>query len=400
MPEAADVVVVGGGVIGCACAYELARRGVRVVLVERSELAAGASGRNHGLLLAPLDHALVDMAAASRDVYRTTVPEFSLDVHLDPEPIGYLIAAGDSDHERTAARAEADAAVAAGVRVERLDGPDLHDAEPELSPDVAEAWLLDDGFRLDPGALTVALGLLAGRHGAAVQRHLTVRGFLRDGERIRGVVTDDGPIAAGAVVLAAGPWSGTLLRAIGIHLPVIGLRGWLVQLAARPGLLSHLIGRSGWHTLLGQEALARVRASELADAAPQPPPSSLLQPNLDGTLLAGGSRQAALANEPEDSTVPRTIVREAIRLVPAVADAEVLAAWWGVRPMTPDGRPIVGTLADGLVVATGHGSQGVILGAGTGSLVASMLTGEAPPFDPAPFQPARFAWDQPVPLTP
>jgi glycine/D-amino acid oxidase-like deaminating enzyme len=84
-------------------------------------------------------------------------------------------------------------------------------------------------------------------------------------------------------------------------------------------------------------------------------------------------------------------VRGAIRLVPSLADARVRSAWWGVRPMTPDERPVVGRLADGLSVATGHGSEGVILGAGTGRLIASQVLGQDPPFDPAPFDPRRFA---------
>jgi glycine/D-amino acid oxidase-like deaminating enzyme len=94
--------------------------------------------------------------------------------------------------------------------------------------------------------------------------------------------------------------------------------------------------------------------------------------------------------EPEDPGVPVRIVREAVRLCPALADADVLSAWWGIRPMTPDGRPVVGFVRDGILAATGHGSQGVILGGGTASLVASMVTGDPAPFDPTPFRPDRF----------
>jgi glycine/D-amino acid oxidase-like deaminating enzyme len=117
---------------------------------------------------------------------------------------------------------------------------------------------------------------------------------------------------------------------------------------------------------------------------------TLLQPNVDGTLLVGGSRQAVVTGEPEDPTVPQRLVRGAIRLAPALADATVLGAWWGIRPMTPDGLPIVGVVRPGLVVAAGHGALGVILGAGTARLVGSMVLREDPPFDPDPFSPARF----------
>ena len=108
-------------------------------------------------------------------------------------------------------------------------------------------------------------------------------------------------------------------------------------------------------------------------------------------MLAGGSRQGVITSEPEDPSVPRAIVREAIAVFPSLASATVLSAWWGIRPVTPDDRPIIGGVADGLFVATGHGSQGVILGGGTAELVASLVTGEPNPFDPSPFEPNRFA---------
>jgi glycine/D-amino acid oxidase-like deaminating enzyme len=117
---------------------------------------------------------------------------------------------------------------------------------------------------------------------------------------------------------------------------------------------------------------------------------TLAVPNRDGSLLLGGSIQAAVAPEPEDPSVPTDIVRRASALLPDVAGLKVLGSWWGIRPMTPDVRPIVGRAAPGLTVATGHGSQGVILGGGTGELVASVVLGQEPPFDPSPFDPRRF----------
>jgi sarcosine oxidase subunit beta len=115
-----------------------------------------------------------------------------------------------------------------------------------------------------------------------------------------------------------------------------------------------------------------------------------MHPASDGTLSLGSSCELAIADEPDDPAVPRAILRRAIRFVPAIEDAPVLSAWWGVRPMSPDDRPLVGPLREGLVLATGHGAEGVLLGAGTASLVRSIVAGEEPPFDPAPFDPGRF----------
>jgi len=392
MAEPFDVAVVGGGIIGCASAYELARAGARVALIERSELAAGASGRNHGLLVAPLDPALGPMAAASTSLYEEVVPQAPLPVHLDSDPIGFLIVAG-SEPERDAARTEAEAAASCGVGTARIEARDLPQLEPELRSDLAEAWLLHDGRRLDPAALTVALGLLAQELGARLHRNLTARAVIDDpgGRRVRGVATDAGILEARTVVLAAGPWSAQLLRPHGIHLPVVGARGWLVHVDARPGLVRHVVGRAGWHAAPGREGLEPARVADLAGGRIGAFVSSLIHPNPDGTLLLGGSRQHAVRNEPEDEEVPREIVRQAMHLFPGLADANVLSAWWGVRPMTPDGRPIVGFVRPGLLVATGHGSQGVILGGGTARLVAAMVAGAPEPFHAGGVAPERFA---------
>src|SRR5919106_1888698 len=223
-----DVVVVGGGVIGCACAHALCARGARVVLLERSELAAGASGRNHGLLLSLPDPSLAALGDRSLAAYEEMAAEAPVDIRLDGEPVGFLIVAGEGEEEREAGRVEAETAAASGVGVDHLDGDGARDAEPALGPEVAEAWLLHDGRRLDPAALTVSMALVARERGADVRRHVTVRSLLTEGERIRGVATDEGKVQADAVVVAAGPSTPTVVRPAGVEVPVEGARGWLV----------------------------------------------------------------------------------------------------------------------------------------------------------------------------
>ena len=386
----ADVVVVGGGVVGCACARELARRGLRVTLVERDSLAAGASGRNHGLLLTPTDPELVPMTRHSFAVYEEIAADPPLPLRLERDATGILIVATDEESREYAA-AEAEAARRCGVPVEHVDSTTLNEAEPELAGDLEEAWFLDDARIVDPASLTVALALQAREAGAEIRRHLPVRALLTEGDRVSGVVTDEGTIQAGAVVVAAGPWSDRLLRPLGITLPITPARGWLVHLGPAAGLLRHVVEGAGWHALPGVDPMPPVLASEVASGSAAPLLGSLLQQNPDGTILAGSSRQAAYASEPEEPAVPREILRRAIRLVPALEKVRVLSSWWGIRPMTPDGLPVVGTVREGLVVATGHGSFGVVLAAGTGSVVASLVAGEEPPLDASPFDAGRFA---------
>jgi glycine/D-amino acid oxidase-like deaminating enzyme len=390
-----DVLVVGGGIIGAACARELALAGASVTLLEKDELAAGASGRNLGYLDTSKDPALAPLARDSLGVYLEVVERAPFPVFLDREPIGTLAVTLDEDGLE-GLRAWSEAAAAAGIEVERVDPAALRELEPELSPAVLEAWLLHEGHRVDPAALTVAFADDARRHGAVVRHHTPARRLIERGGRITGVMTDDGPVAADLTVLAAGPWTAALLRPVGIRVPIAGARGWLVQVAPARPRLHHWIQSGARRLLTGLEPTASgqpeavVPLRELAAGSRTIEVSPMIQPAPDGSVVAGTSREPSLAADAAELDVPRAIAERAVRLVPALGDAPVLATWSGVRPVSPDERPLIGRVLDGLVLASGHGSEGVILGGGTGRLVRALALGEEPPFDPAPFDPFRF----------
>ncbi len=385
-----DVIVIGGGIIGAACASELARRGAEVTLIERDELAAGASGRNQGLWVPTDDEATASMARLSLARYLELASTAPIDVQLDPEPVGQVLVARD-DAELTSARTAIALVEREGVRVDALDPAGLAEAEPAVS-DVEAAWLMHAGHRLDPGALTVALALDARDRGATVRHHLHARALAHRGDTITGAVTDDGVIEAPATIVAGGPWSAKILEPVGVRLPITGARGWLVRLAPEPGLIRHLVRAEPPPNHRLGVAPHRPTAGDVADGGlPASAVATVLLPHRDSTLLVGSSRQIWLTPEPEEGDVVPRMLAEAIRLVPALEEAEMLSTWWGVRPLSPDERPFVGKVLEGLHVATGHGSEGVILGAGTAMLVAAQLAGEEPVFDPAPFEPFRFS---------
>jgi glycine/D-amino acid oxidase-like deaminating enzyme len=382
-----DVIVIGGGVVGAACAYELSRRGSSVTLVERDELAAAASGRNQGWFVLSDDPPLRPMSAGSLAMYREVIDGAAFAVRFDPDPIGHLMVATTSAGV-DAVRTRVAEREAAGTHAERLDDAGLRDAEPALAPDLREAWLLDQGRRIDPGALTVSLALAAQANGADVRTHRTVRALVEDGSRVTGVVTDDGVLRADAVVLAAGPWSTPLARKGGIVLPVAGARGWIVELDGTPGLFRHLIEEEDgdW----GARETAPT-AAELGDGSPREPGvSALLHQSYDDAIVCGASHHLALRPEAEDVDAPARIARRAARVAPALGDLTVRGIRWGIRPMSPDDRPLVGWLRDGLLAATGHGPEGVLLAGGTAQLAASMVLDEPLPFDADAFDPFRF----------
>jgi len=388
----ADVVVIGGGIVGSAVAGELARLGAAVTLVERGPIAAGASGRNHGLLFRPEDPVLDPLFRASLARYRELATTAELDLGLDAAPVGLLIVVAD-EAGWAAGEREAASAARGGMLVERLDAAGLRAEEPALGEGLQGALLIDDGVRVDPAALTLAVAAEARRAGAEVLTHTEVKQVLVSGSRVRGVATDEGVIAAPAVVDAAGPWAAKLARSASADLPIGGIRGWILLTAARPGLMRHVVESAGWHLAAGDPGPRLPSLAQLAAGHPaRRDVGTLVQQNRSGHVLLGGSRAASLTEEPEGPEVAAEIARGAVGLVPALADAPVLATWSGVRPTSPDGRPLIGPVPglDGLFAAGGHGGQGVALAAGSGLLGAELVLGLEPSFDPRPFDPARF----------
>ena len=390
----ADILVVGGGIIGTACAYELARRGASVTLLEKDELAAGASGRNLGYLDTSKDPVLAPLARRSLERYAEIADDPPTPFFLDARPIGTLAVTMDED-EVEDLRVWAASAEAVGVEVERVDDR-VRELEPELSPDVLEAYLLHEGHRVDPLALTVCFGALARAAGATIRHHAPARRLIERGERVAGAVTDDGILEADVVVLAAGPWSTALARPVGVSLDVASARGWLVQAAPERPLFHHWI-QSGARRLQADRPSARAHEPSslrlslraFGDAEETRDVSPMIQPAPDGSVVTGTSREPSFAADPLDLAIPRIVAAQAARLVPALGDAPVLSTWSGVRPVSPDERPLLGWVREGLFVATGHGSEGVILGAGSAQLTAALVFGDDPPFEPAPFDPTR-----------
>jgi D-hydroxyproline dehydrogenase subunit beta len=347
-----DVVVIGGGIVGISVAASCARRGMQVALCEAAGLAGAASGRNHGLVIGPNPP---EMEAIGR---RTL--ELLLDLHersgaafaFDREPHACLML-GDQ-----------------GEGGEVLRGDELRALEPLLGPGVDAGWLNVNARRIDPGAAAAALAEDARGAGAEIRTGCAVRELLRSGDDVTGVLTDEGRIAAAHVVVAAGPWSWRVCRSLPYDVPVRGVRGWIIATRPAPFRLAHVIEE--WARL----SPPAPTLAELAEGSePEPNVPCVLQQDAAGRVLVGASLHGATLEGDEEPETRRAIARRAVEVMPALADLAIAESRSCQRPYSPDGLPLLGPYpgADGLVLATGHGSLGVTQSLGTGEAVAAGL---------------------------
>jgi glycine/D-amino acid oxidase-like deaminating enzyme len=392
MSKGAEVVIVGGGIIGCSIAAELARAGSQVLLLERHELASAASGRNHGLIFYPQSRLTGPLYRASEEIYRALQDSNGLDIGLEASPRGFIILVSHESEWGDAER-EARASAEGGIEIEELSEQDIKEAEPHVAPGHLGGWLIHDGYIVDPAALTLALAMDARRSGAEIRTHTDVKQILINKRRVTGVATDEGIIESDVVVDAAGPWTAKLARTAGLDLPIHGARGWLLLTRAVAPLANRLLESSGWHVMAGEPGPIEVTVGGFArEEEPLAADVGLLiQQNRSGNVLLGGSRLSSTREDPEGYEVTREIARRAVATVPALAKVPIAGIWSGVRPMTRDGYPLIGWMPEpeGFFVASGHGGQGVILGGGTGRLSAQLIRGEEPFVDPSGFAPGR-----------
>ena len=369
----ADVVVVGGGIVGVATATLAAEAGLSVVLCERENLAAGASGRNQGLVIGPQPPEMAAISARGLTHYEELHDASGGAFVFDRQSHGCLMVRNDT----------------AGA----LRGEALRTAEPLLGPTIASATLNDDARRIDPSGAVAAWAERGRRAGAALLTGCDVKELLRQGSRVVGVATDQGRITAGTVVVAAGPWSWRVCRSLPFDVPVRGARGWIVVTRPAPFRLRHAIEDVGWDQ--AKDGLVAPTVGDFANGY-RPPPvlAGLLQQDHQGRLLLGASLQISPAEHPEGDDALRLVCGRAAELIPASVGLEVAEIRTCRRPLSADGLPLHGPApgSDGVVLACGHGSKGITWGPGSAeAIVAGLVSGWwDPALSPSRFDPSRF----------
>jgi D-amino-acid dehydrogenase len=402
-----DVVVVGGGAIGVTAAYELARRGARVTLLERGEaLASGCSAGNAGLISPSHSLPLATPAAlreGARSVLgfraplafrprRDTLPWLvrfalacrqeraergqralralslaSLALHAELAELGTsferrgILSVFETEAGFDAARREPKEP---GLHAEVLAAEEAVQLEPSLLPGLAGAVFHPQEAQVDPERYVAAIGAAATEAAAVLQTRVEVRALRRHNEAVA-VETSDGELRPSTVVLAAGAWTSSLARRLGVSIPVTGGKGYHVELATT-----------------GDDPRVPILLPETRCAVTP----------LDGRLRLTGTLEICGLDLGVNERRVDAIRDAAARVLRNGRERQAGSVWAGLRPCTPDGLPVIGRCerVPALVVATGHAMKGMALAPVTARLVAELVAGEPSSHDLSPFRPDRF----------
>lgn len=366
----ADVVVVGAGVIGCSIALRLAQSGADVLVLERGEPGAEASGAAGGILGAQMEaHGLgpmLDFSIASRRLFPSLAEELRSLTGIDIRyrPSGVLQLALDEGEEAQLLERHA-WQEAAGLRASLVSVAHLARRKAFGAARLG-LWLPDDG-QVDNQLLTSALQLAAARAGARFRQGAPVRRLLAGvglEPRCSGVELYDGAIYAQNVVLAAGAFTGLIE---GVPLPlgsIVPVRGQMVALRPAAMPFNEVVGGAGGYCV----------------------------PRLDGRVLVGSTVERVGFEKAVTAAGLSSLLARAQQIAPSLGDARIEDHWSGLRPGTADGLPILGRSAlDGLIFATGHYRSGILLAPATAEAIRDLITRQASRFELHAFSAERFS---------
>jgi D-hydroxyproline dehydrogenase subunit beta len=363
-----DVVIVGGGIVGAACAYECAQRAMRVAIVEQDVVGGGATaaGMGHIVVMDDSDPQLA-LTRYSQKLWHDLRPELPAEVEY--EQCGTIWVAADEDEMSEVLRKH-EYYSRTGVPAEVLSSDDLERLEPNLRKGMAGGLrVLEDGVLYPPCAAQFLL-----------ERALLKGATLYSGSTVSRIgagqveFSDTTTLSAANIVNAAGAWSAGLTPGIEVR----KRKGHLVITDRYPGFVHHQLVELGYlksaHSLTADSVAFNV------------------QPRQTGQLLIGSSRQFGAEHKEVDQEIMQRMLRRAQEYLPALAQALAIRVWTGFRAATPDKLPLIGPwpVDPSIYLATGHEGLGITTSLATAKLLADHLTGKTSAIPIGPYLPSRI----------
>lgn len=389
MPNrSADVVVIGGGVVGTAIAYFLVRNNMDVILVEKGAITAGTSGRCEGDVLVCDKMPGFDsrLNKFSQDLFPEIANELDYDISWTRK--GSLLAI-ENEEELEKAKKFCSQLNAEGLPVRILDKYEIHEDEPHLAPDIVGGMETDCDGSLNPMALAYGLVHGAKKLGAKVLTYSAVTDIRLDADGcIERVVTEKEEILSKRVVNAAGAWAPEIGKLVGLDIPIKPRQGQMLVAERTFPVARRKVMEFGY-------MMAKFESSDYTrDVTPEMEKYGIalvFEPTEATNFLIGSSRRFVGMDTSCHLDVLRAMAQRAIRFFPVIKDIKIIRSYAGLRPFTPDHLPIISeTEVPGFYVAAGHEGDGIGLSLITGKLLSQMICGEQPSITIEPLKLSRF----------
>jgi glycine/D-amino acid oxidase-like deaminating enzyme len=375
-----DVIVIGAGIIGSSIAYHLAQRKASVILLEKGDLAAGSSGACDGLIFLQSKKPGIHLQLAMESRKRFARLRSSLPVAIEYRECGGMVVI-ESDEELAVMHEFVKEQQKIGLDVTLLNADRARQLEPHLSEHILGATRSPLDGQVNPIALTLGFALGAKNLGAQVITGATIHGIDTTAGRVSAVETDTGRFEADIIVNAAGSYAPEIGTMVGLPIPIKPRRGQIIVTEACPPMLNHC--------MISAKYIAAKFNPESAKAGGE---GISIEQTENGNFLLGSTREFVGYDKRTTSKGLQSIAAKTAGIIPAIEQVNVIRAFAGLRPYTPDGLPILGPVADvpGFFMAAGHEGDGIALSPITGELIAQMIITGKSDFPLDAFRLSRF----------
>lgn len=376
--------MIGGGVIGTSVTYYLAKKGVKVLLLEKEGIAAGTSSAGEGVIFLQLKKPGIHLKLALESTKNFKSLEEEIDFKIEYRKNGTMLIV-QNEKEFEAMKIVTKELRKTGLNVALLDKKQAREKEPALSEKIFGATFSSEDAQVNPMYLSLGLTKAAISFGAKIFTHTKVIGInMHRLKRIKSVKTTRGVIFTNVVVNAAGIYAPEIGKMINLDIPIIPRRGQLLVTEVVPQILSRPVTAAKYLAIKYNPEIAKIESKAAA-----------IEPTENGNLLIGSTREFVGFDKRTTYEGISDIAESAITMVPKLKNINIIRTFAGLRPYTSDGLPILGKVKglDGFIMAAGHEGDGIALSPITGELIAELIVNGDTNFSLEEFKLERFLSD-------